>query len=58
MPKNFITRTDPAEADWFDAWYYNGNTEALMIKTSSHVAWEAAPSFSMLSPGTDSGRGY
>jgi hypothetical protein len=48
----FLTRTEPAEADWFDPWYYNGNTEALMIKTSSHVAWEAAPSFSMLSPGT------
>jgi hypothetical protein len=48
----FITKTDPAEADWFDAWYYNGNTEAMMINTSSHVAWEAAPNYSALSPGT------
>lgn len=48
----FITRTDPAEADWFDAWYYNGNTETMMIKTSSHVAWEAAPNYSPLAPTT------
>ena len=48
----FITKTNSAEADWFDAWYYNGNSDAMMINTSSHVAWEAAPNYSMLSPGT------
>jgi len=37
----FINKTDPTEVDWFDPWYYNGNTETMMIKTSSHVAWEA-----------------
>lgn len=37
----FITLTDPPESDWFDPWYYNGNTDTMMIKTSSHVAWEA-----------------
>lgn len=48
----FITKTDPAEADWFDVWYYNGNTDTMMIKTSSHVAWEAAPNYSPLAPAT------
>jgi hypothetical protein len=48
----FITRTDPREADWFDAWYYNGITEARMVQTSSHVAWEAAPSYSLRAPAT------
>lgn len=47
----FITKTTPAEADWFDAWYYNGNTDAMMVKSSSHVAWEAAPRHSMSGPG-------
>jgi len=37
----FITLTDPPEVDWFDPWYFNGNTDTMMIKTSSHVAWEA-----------------
>lgn len=26
--------------DWFDPWYYNGNTELAMSETSSHIAWE------------------
>lgn len=37
----FVNSTEPPEADWFDPWYFNGNTETMMIKTSSHVAWEA-----------------
>ena len=48
----YIKKTDPAEADWFDAWYYNGNTDTMMVKTSSHVAWEAAPNYSPLAPAT------
>jgi hypothetical protein len=48
----FITQTDPSVADWFDAWYYNGNTDTMMVKTSSHVAWEAAPSYALLAPAT------
>jgi hypothetical protein len=40
----FLEKTEPSEADWFDPWYFNGNTETFMIKTSSHVAWEATPS--------------
>jgi len=43
----FVTLTDPGEADWFDPWYYNGNTDTGMIKTSSHVAWEAFPNYSL-----------
>ena len=39
----FIILTDPPELDWFDPWYYNGNTEALMEKESSHILWEAFP---------------
>ncbi len=26
--------------DWFDPWYYNGDTELAMSETSSHIAWE------------------
>lgn len=48
----YIKKTDPLEADWFDAWYYNGNTDTMMVKTSSHVAWEAAPNYSPLAPAT------
>jgi hypothetical protein len=39
----FVTLTDPPELDWFDPWYYNGNTDALMEKESSHILWEAFP---------------
>ena len=33
----FINQTND---DWFDPWYFNGNTDTMMINTSSHVAWE------------------
>ena len=39
----FILLTDPPERDWFDPWYYNGNTETLMEKESSHILWEVRP---------------
>jgi len=39
----FIILTEPPELDWFDPWYYNGNTETLMEKESSHILWEARP---------------
>lgn len=27
--------------DWFDPWYFNGNTETMMSNMSSHIAWES-----------------
>lgn len=33
----YLTRSSE---DWFDPWYYNGDTETLMSETSSHIAWE------------------
>lgn len=29
-----------SQEDWFDPWYYNGDTELAMSETSSHIAWE------------------
>ncbi len=39
----FRDQTDPVEVDWYDPWYYNGITDLGMVKTSSHIAWEATP---------------
>lgn len=53
-----VKKTDPAEVDWFDPWYFNGNSEAMMIKTSSHVAWEAFPNgATMISVHNRAGKG-
>ncbi|GEM_PF-1979912 len=42
-----LTRFLKTSEDWFDPWYYNGDSETLMSETSSHIAWE-----STVNPGT------
>jgi hypothetical protein len=41
----FETLTTPAEFDWFDPWYYNGDTtySGSYYVTSSHILFEARP---------------
>lgn len=41
--RRLLYKTNPDESDWFDPWYFNGNTETMMTKTSSHIAWEVTP---------------
>ena len=42
-----------SEEDWFDPWYYNGDTEYAMSETSSHIAWEVT-----INPAGDIPSGY
>jgi hypothetical protein len=41
----FLILTQPSEFDWFDPWYYNGDTEigGMYYKQSSHILWEGRP---------------
>ena len=41
--RRLLYKTNPDESDWFDPWYLNGNTDIMMTKTSSHIAWEVTP---------------
>jgi len=41
----FLVLTEPKEFDWFDPWYYNGDTNigGLYYVQSSHIFWEGRP---------------
>jgi hypothetical protein len=46
----FLTKSNE---DWFDPWYYNGDTEYAMSETSSHIAWETT-----INPAGEAPAGY
>lgn len=48
-----IKRFMKTDYDWFDPWYYNGNTEKMMSNMSSHIVWEG-----LVRPGTYNLKGY
>lgn len=59
--KTEMTRFLGTAEDWFDPWYYNGNTETMMSNMSSHIAWESTVKTSQYNlagyaPGWSNGR--